>query len=139
MTVKQQLEKIKSNRNRIRHLQARKRTLRSDASIHSVDFSGVKVQTSGHGSNVENHVLDSIERMEKLDQEIISATLENDDLCDKIENIDDGGIYAQVLFARYVEDKSIKQIAAELDYDYYYVSSIHSKALKRFAELYPME
>ena len=139
MTVKEQLEKIKSNRNRLRLLQSRKNTLKASADLHSIDYASDKVQTSGNGSSVENAVFKVLEREKQLDREITAVILENDDLLSKIQSVDNGGIYSQVLYMKYAEDKELKEIACELDYDYKYLCTMHNKALKLFGELYPME
>ena len=43
--------------------------------------------------------------------------------------------YMQVLYARYVENKRLKEIAHEMNYDYNYIRRLHGRALQAFGKL----
>ena len=43
--------------------------------------------------------------------------------------------YMQVLYARYVENKRLEEIAHEMNYDYNYIRRLHGRALQAFGKL----
>ncbi len=47
--------------------------------------------------------------------------------------------FAAVLYKRYVEDKRLTEIAAEMNYTYKYVSRVHGQALQAFGRQYAVE
>ena len=104
--------------------------------IGSIDYSKDKVASSSGGEAAFTHLL---ERGDKLSEEIAEEigqlwTLRNE-MIEKIEQLPDDR-YRNILFKRYVEYKSIEQIAVEMNYNYPYIVELHGYALRAFEKLY---
>ena len=48
----------------------------------------------------------------------------------------DNAKYVEILYARYVEFKSLKKIAHEMSYEYKWACALHGRALKAFSDKY---
>lgn len=76
-----------------------------------------------------------LDKLMDLDNELIAEAKELAELkkriTEKIERVDNP-LYAEILFRRYVQKKSLDRIAKELNYSYAYVRHQHGAALKFF-------
>lgn len=76
-----------------------------------------------------------LDKLMDLDNELIAEAKELAELkkriTEEIERVDNP-LYAEILFRRYVQKKSLDRIAKELNYSYAYVRHQHGAALKFF-------
>ena len=132
MSAKTYLQKIKHDREYIRQLRARRDNLHLNYSgISGIDYSRDKVQGSPTNA-LEERAWDLLERMESINNEILTLSLDVDRKLEEIHNINND-LYAQILYMHYSEYKSFEQIAVDLNYDYHYVCQLHGEALKLFS------
>jgi hypothetical protein len=135
MTAKDYLCKIKSDREYIRQLQARKESLHiSYSGISGIDYSKDKIQSSPVNT-LEQRAWDMLERMQEIDDKIIELSLNIDKKLQEIHEIGNS-LYSQLLYMRYAEYKTFEQIAVDLSYDYFYVCRTHGEALRVFTAQY---
>ena len=134
MNVKQYLETIKRDRERMKLLNKRCKSLELDYGLHSVDYSLPKVQSS-KGNPLESRVLDLLERTEEMKTDIMTLALGIDNKLSEIEALENP-LHVQILFMRYAESKTMQEIADEIGYNYHYVCRIHADALKAFEAMH---
>lgn len=89
--------------------------------------SGGKKQCAGYTGIVERIV--DLER--EIEAEIDRFVDERHETINRIQSLDDP-IYADILFQRYVEYKSLYEIAREMRYSYSHTRRIFGKALRVF-------
>jgi hypothetical protein len=128
MKAKEILERIQGNRDRIEYLTQRQQGL-SDYGLKAVDYSSVKVQSSPDTSIVESIVMRNQERQQKLRAEIIKLALEIDDILQLIEDFTNNGVLSKLLYLKYGQNMTMKEVSAELQYDYKYCCTLHTKAI----------
>lgn len=71
-------------------------------------------------------------RVETADK-VASYIKQKENIIFKIKTVESP--LSDILFKRYVQGKRMERICLELHYDYYYLSKLHSRALKKYAEL----
>lgn len=134
MTAKEYLNQIRQSeifiKQRSRELE---RIKESRIYIPGINYAKDRVQTSPEGGNIQS------ERIIDLELEIVDSIktlnfLRHEIIC-KIQQMPDTR-YSQILYLRYVEYKSIQDIALDLNYEYTYCCELHTKALDNFDELY---
>lgn len=77
-----------------------------------------------------------IEEMEhKLGQAIDEYVCKRELIISQIEGIEDE-IFYDILFARYIEKKTLEGIAGSLHYSFRQITRLHGKALREFEEKY---
>lgn len=130
MKAKEVLERIQNNRERIERLRQRQQSL-NDYGLKAVNYSDVHVQSSPDSSIVESVVIRNEERQQKIAAEIVKLVLEIDDTLQMIEDFNNG-ILSRLLYLRYGQGKALKEVAAEMQYDYKYCCTLHTKALNEF-------
>lgn len=131
MSAKEVLESIQLNRERIEYLCQRQQSL-SDYGMRAIDYAKPKIQSSPESSIVETMALRNQERQQKLEQQIIKLALKIDDTLQLIEEFTKNGNYSKLLFLKYSEGKTMKEIAIIMQYDYKYCCTLHTKALNEF-------
>lgn len=130
MTALERLKSIKQNQNYIEQLQKRRNTLTSFG-VQAVNYAAPRVQKSYDASSTEKVVERHIERLQAINNRIADLLLENENILDEMHECD-GGIYSEVLYMRYAEGMTVKEISNKLGYEYGYTSTMHSKALKLY-------
>ena len=131
MKAKEILERIQGNRDRIDHLMQRQQDL-NEYGLKAIDYSKTKVQSSPDASIVESIVMRSQERQQKISAEIMKLALEIDDIVQYIDEFNNNGILSRLLYLKYVNNMTMKEVSAELQYDYRYCCTLHTKALNEF-------
>ncbi len=134
MNAKQYLESIKRDRERIKYLKSRCETLELDYGLKAVDYSQTRVQSS-FDNPLERRAWELLERTEKIKGEIISLTLEVDRKLSEIGALENG-LYMQMLFMQYSENKSLKEVAEIMGYDYKYICKLNGDALRAFGAMH---
>lgn len=97
---------------------------------------GERVQTSPRSDALENKVT----RYVQIEQEIYDMTNRfvglKHKIIDEIQGLSEVK-HIDVLFKRYVQYKSLEQIAVEMNYSYPYIKELHGHALQDFERTYP--
>ena len=75
-----------------------------------------------------------LERIEDIDNQIRTISLEIDDRLESIEKLSHPN-YQAVLFLRYSEYKTFEEIAVDMKYAYNYVCTLHGEALEELTKL----
>ena len=91
----------------------------------------IKVQTSMSNDNMLNSVMRLAELERETDNFIDRLVDLKREILPKINKVDNL-VYYEILFKRYVEFKSLVQIASEKNYSYRQVIRTHNRALEYF-------
>lgn len=94
-----------------------------------------RVQTSSDFDKI-GRLLSKIEKMEIALDEMIDDFVEKKSLI--ISQIDamENETYYEVLFAVYIEKKTLERVSADMNYSFRHTTRIHGYALKEFEKLY---
>lgn len=133
MSAKEYLESIQRDSEYLRQLKIRRNNLHIDyKGISAIDYSGDKVQSSPHNT-LEEQAWKLLDRVQKIDEQIVTVSMRIDDSLKEIHDID-GGVYSQILFMVYVDGMKLNEIADKMKYDYHYICNLHGEALRKFSE-----
>lgn len=80
--------------------------------------------------------IDDLER--KTDRLVDEYVDKRKRIIEQIDDMDDKVIY-EILFARYIEQKTFERIAADMDYCFRQITRLHGKALYEFEKKYGHE
>lgn len=125
--VKEYLKEIKYKQQYLQRLRKRRASLHLDVSFGSIDYSADRIQSTPK-NKLEEAMVKLSDRLERIDNDIAKVTLEIDDRVKSIEMLPND-TYKNILFKRYVEDKSFEEISVELQYAYNYTCTLHGDAL----------
>ncbi len=134
MTPKEYLKQIESLQDSIDILEDAVSKLRADVGIKGIDYSRDRVQTSS-GRPEEDKIIRIIEKENRLNavkekyNDAISIMSEQ---IAGMQNAD----YKLLLYKKYVEVKTLEQVAVEMHFSYQYTKHMHGWALERFAQKY---
>ena len=117
----------------IERLEEMKQSARSTGSF---DYSRERVQTSPVGDKLCSDVTRYVTRDEQINREIDSFVDAKEQIIREIRGLRCAD-YVKVLYKVYVQFKTIKDTAYEIQRSYKYTLDIHKKALKAFEEMYP--
>ncbi len=105
-------------------------------SIKAVDYSREKVQTNVcHNADFENTIIKIIDIEREINTQIDNFVNKKHQIINQIQGMKNCK-YIQVLYKRYVEYKSLKTIANEMDYTYQYTRELHKISLTTFENTY---
>lgn len=130
--TKEYLRDIKHMRRRLDRLRQRRACLHLDVSFGGIDYSTDRVQSTPK-NKLEEAMVRLSERMESLDNDIATLSLEIDDRINSIEKLTND-TQRTILFKRYVEYKSFEQISVEMGYVYNYTCNLHGEALDELSK-----
>lgn len=136
VTAKNYLKQLKTLRRRANYFKGQLEVQRANAeNIRSMDYSQIRVQTSPDPDPLAT-ALDRILETEALLAETLGdyAKLYRQ-IHQQLADLGPG-MYADVLYLRYVEGKTIAQIADELNYSYDWTRHLHGRALQEFQRRY---
>ena len=125
--VKEYLKEIKYKQQYLQRLRKRRASLHLDVSFGGIDYSADRIQSTPK-NKLEEAVVKLSDRLERIDNEVAKVSLEIDDRVKSIEMLSND-TYKNILFKRYVEDKSFEEISVELQYAYNYTCTLHGEAL----------
>lgn len=131
--VKQYMNEIKIKRRYLKRLKDRRANLHLEVSFGAIQYDGDKVQNSPQ-NKLEEAAVRLSERMEHLDNEIARISIEIDDRIGNIEKLSND-LHRNILFKRYVEEKTFEQISVEMGYTYNYTCNIHGDALNELTKV----
>ncbi len=92
------------------------------------DLQGVKLTRESQSSKLESH----IKHYENQLQYLISRRKSLKDFIFRFDDLD-----SQILYKKYIEDKSLEEIAYEVGYSYSHIKKCHSRLVKtiRFVDI----
>jgi hypothetical protein len=137
MSVKDYLNQIQSNKERIRQLNLIKDSIHINyTGISAIDYSGDKVQSTPKDVMFEKGC-EMLEKIEEINAEIIKRTDTNTRIGFEIQQmIADDIKYNTILFERYFVGNTLADVAKNLYLDYKYVCQLHGEALRLFGKQY---
>lgn len=135
MTAKQYLSELQAMKTKIGQLQEQRQMYLEMATSITTAINPVKVQTSKMTDRMGDNVSKAADVGMKIDEEINALFWKQQEIIKQIQSLRNAD-YMQILFKVYVQEKNIKQAAAEMERSYNYALGIHKKALKRFEEMH---
>ena len=104
--------------------------LRELIGSHAIDY-GERVQTSPSADSIPNEVIRRAELEADISRKIERFLQLNHKIINEIQSLDNA-VYVNILYKRYVEYKSLEEIAVEMNYSYRQVLRLHGMALQGF-------
>lgn len=111
--------------------------LKETADSISIDYSSERVQTSASGDSIPNLVVNIISLEKEICNQIQLYLDTRHRIIDEIQRLNND-IYIRILYKRYVEYKTLEQIAVEMEYSYDHIRRIHGYALQEFKRCHTM-
>ena len=133
MTAKEYLSQATVLKRRIKHVEDRIKEIQEEASSpKAIRYDKDMVQASANGDALTNYMI-------RLEREELKLVHYKEQYLDKYWEIRERiikvtpGVYSDILYLRYLENKTLVQIADELNYSYEWVCRLHGRALLTFA------
>lgn len=104
--------------------------LRELIGSHAIDY-GERVQTSPSADSIPNEVIRRAELEADISRKIERFLQLKHKIINEIQSLDNA-VYVNILYKRYVEYKSLEEIAVEMNYSYRQVLRLHGMALQGF-------
>ena len=104
--------------------------LRELIGSHAIDY-GERVQTSPSADSIPNEVIRRAELEADISRKIERFLQLKHKIINEIQSLDNA-VYVKILYMRYVEYKSLDEIAEKMNYSYRQVLRLHGTALKEF-------
>ena len=136
LTAREYLEQLAALDTNINQNIERLSEMKTNAScIGAIEYSKGRVQTSLSGDKLCNDVIRYVSFEEQINAEIDQFVDAKEQIIKEIRGLRVNN-YIQVLFKVYVQFKSIKVAASEMNMSYPYVREVHRKALDLFEQTY---
>lgn len=136
LSAKRYLEQLQELDTKINQNLERLAEMKEDTtSAGGIDYSKERVQTSCSGDKLCNDVTRYVSFEEQINAEIDQFVDAKEQIIKEIRGLRVNN-YIQVLFKVYVQFKSIKVAASEMNMSYPYVREVHRKALDLFEQTY---
>ena len=137
MTAKEYLSQAATLKRRIKQIEDRIEELRTEASSpKAIRYDKDMIQSSPSGDALANYMI----RLDHEERRLIQLKEQYLDIHEEIRHrilLVRPDLYADVLYMRYLEGKSLVDISEELLYSYIYVCKLHGRALLEFARKNP--
>lgn len=104
--------------------------LRELIGSHAIDY-GERVQTSPSADEIPNGVIRRAELEADISRKIERFLQLKHKIINEIQSLDNA-VYVNILYKRYVEYKSLDEIAVEMNYSYIHIKRLHGYALLEF-------
>ena len=104
--------------------------LRELIGCNAIDY-GERVQTSPSADSIPNEVIRRAELEADISRKIERFLQLKHKIINEIQSLDNA-VYVSILYKRYVEYKSLDEIAVEMNYSYRQVLRLHGMALQEF-------
>lgn len=105
--------------------------------IGSSNISAVFTCNRSISDNTAKSVIDKLDVIQEIKEDIYKYTKLKNSIIDEIYKVEDVR-YMNFLLLRYVECKSLEEIAVKLKFTYPYVRRMHGIALEKFKTVYTM-
>lgn len=136
MTAKEYLSQATVLKRRIKHVEDRIKEIKEEASSpKAIRYDKDMVQASANGDALTNYMI-------RLEREELKLVHYKEQYLDKYWEIRERiikvtpGVYSDILYLRYLENKTLVQIAEDLNYSYEWVCRLHGRALLAFARMH---
>ena len=137
MTAKEYLSQAATLKRRIKQIEDRIEELRTEASSpKAIRYDKDMIQSSPSGDALANYMI----TLDHEERKLIRLKEQYLDIHEEIRNrilLVRPDLYADVLYMRYLEGKSLVDISEELSYSYIYACKLHGRALLEFARKNP--
>ena len=104
--------------------------LRELIGCHAIDY-GERVQTSPSADGIPNEVIKRAELEADISRKIEKYLQLKHKIINEVQSLDNA-VYVNILYKRYVEYKSLEEIAVEMNYSYIHIKRLHGYALLEF-------
>ena len=104
--------------------------LRELIGCNAIDY-GERVQTSPSADSIPNEVIRRAELEADISRKIERFLQLKHKIINEIQ-LFDNAVYVSILYKRYVEYKSLEEIAVEMNYSYIHIKRLHGYALLEF-------
>jgi len=98
------------------------------------DYSKERVQTSNLGGQIEDRIIRYVSLESEITENIFMLQKMKDKITGEIHNLNNSD-YIILLYKRYVECKSLGQIAKDMHYSYDRIKHMHGNALMDFEKI----
>ena len=109
--------------------------LRELIGCNAIDY-GERVQTSPSADSIPNEVIRRAELEADISRKIERFLQLKHKIINEIQSLDNA-VYVSILYKRYVEYKSLEEIAVEMNYSYRQIKRLHGLALLDFKKDVP--
>lgn len=137
MQTEEYLSQLKNIDNRIKDLMKEAdKWFDIATSTGGIDYSVDKVQTSPKPDRIGDlvgKVVDYQERCKRLAADKIEL---KHTIIEQIRSLSGEEMYYNILYGRYVENKSLNRLAVENEYSYRRIKGLHKKAIEDFEKTY---
>ena len=104
--------------------------LRELIGCNAIDYCE-RVQTSPSADSIPNEVIRRVELEADISRKIERFLQLKHKIINEIQSLDNAA-YVSILYKRYVEYKSLEEIAVEMNYSYIHIKRLHGYALLEF-------
>ena len=134
MTAKQYLSRIRLLDIKINNKMQELKELRQKVDgLSSVTLVADRVQTSHEHDRISKDIGEILELEARIVRQMKELEKEKHRVINEIESLENR-LYIQILFKKYIEYKSLEQMAVELCYSYEWVKHNHGYALLNFSK-----
>lgn len=131
MTPKEYLSQIRCLDEKLKHRKQQIEEIRTKCvGISGIDYSKDKVQTSPDNGQ-ERLIVKYLDLVKELEADLLTFRIKQTTIIREIEELSDEK-YIRLLYARYVQYKSLEQIAVEMNYSFHWIRHVHGEALEQF-------
>ena len=131
MTPKEYLSQIRALDEKLKHRKQQIEEIRTKCeNISAIDYSKDRVQTS-NGNGQKLLLVKYLDLVKELEVDLLAFRIKQANIIREIEKLSDDK-YMRLLYARYVQYKSLEQIAVEMNYSFHWIRHVHGEALEQF-------
>ena len=136
MTAKEYLRQLRDMEKAIAKKQDRRCEILYRAKYVTANYSGVKVRSGSTSDRVADAVIAAETLQEEIDADTWALICKRHEIIGQIQQLQKV-LSIDILYFRYVQHKSLKDIAKETGYTAQYIRTAHGKALLEFEEQNP--
>lgn len=134
MKAKDYLKKLEDIDLKTKHLLEEVDTMKAMATSISAVSDGERVSSSMSGDKIPNIVAKYVDMENKINKQIDGYIDLRHKIIDEIHSMSNN-LYMNILFKRYVEFKSLEEIAVDTGYSYIHIRKQHGYALLEFQKI----
>ena len=133
MKAQDYLGRIRWNRLKIEQKKNQIEKLKSAAGEIGINMDAPKVQSS-HKSDIADIVARYEDLRAEIAEDVLSSQRELDEIVTVIQSVSKT-LYADILYKKWIEDRTLEQIAVDMNYNFYYVKNSYMEALREVEKL----
>ena len=136
MTAKEYLRQLRDMEKAIAKKQDRRCEILYRAKYVTANYSGVKARSGSTSDRVADAVIAAETLQQEIDADMLDLICKRHEIIGQIQQLQKV-LSIDILYFRYVQHKSLKDIAKETGYTAQYIRTAHGKALLEFEEQNP--